>query len=87
MLILRLTKKYKYGVVIITSIMIKILELLNSWLHKPNSDIILSRIIEHKLLISNKYNSSEFKSLPHIQQIDVIISDSIIPDLYKSLNK
>jgi hypothetical protein len=43
------------------------------------------KIIEHKINLENKYNSLEFKNLSHIQKIDIMISDSIIKNIYEGV--
>ena len=43
---------------------------------------IEKRIMEHQLSLIGKYDSLEFKSLPHICQFEIIIQDSIVPGIY-----
>lgn len=60
-----------------------ILKKIDDWLHKPTQSDIEKRVLEHRLSLVGKYDTPEFKALPHIDQFSTIIFDSIIPDLYK----
>ena len=45
--------------------------------------IIQERILDHHFSLIGKYDTPEFKALPHIKKIDTILQDEIIPGLYE----
>ena len=47
------------------------------------NQIIQERILDHQFSLIGKHDTPEFKKLPHIEKIDTIMQDGIIPGLYE----
>lgn len=56
---------------------------IKDWLDKPDQATIECRILKHQQSLVGKYDTPEFKALPHIEQVTAIMSDGIIPNLYR----
>jgi hypothetical protein len=52
----------------------------NFWIFRDS--IIKARVLTHQQNLIGKYDTPEFKALPHMKKFDIMIADSIIPNIY-----